>query len=60
MFVLGHASVRQNAGTVLSSDHPDKATYPTRTFNITAATLPDVLLGEVVWVGRAMGTARRR
>ena len=30
----------------------------TRTFDIKAATLPEVLLGEVVWVGRAMGKAR--
>ena len=44
---------------VLSSDHSDKAAYPTRTFDITASMLPDVLLGEVVWVGRAVGTARR-
>ena len=31
----------------------------TRTFDIKAATLPEVLLGEVVWVGRAMGKKAR-
>ena len=45
---------------ILSADHPDKAAYPTRTFDIAAAALPDVLLGEVVWVGRTMGTTKRR
>ena len=40
---------------ILNSDHPDKAAYPTRTFDIAAATLPDALAGEVVWVGRTLG-----
>ena len=39
---------------ILSADHPDKAAYPTRTFEIKAATLPDILVGEVVWVGRRL------
>ncbi len=39
---------------ILSSDHPDRAAYPTRTFEVKARTLADVLVGEVVWCGRAM------
>ena len=42
---------------ILSSDNPDKSRYPTRTFEVKAATLSDVLVGEVVWCGRSM---RRR
>ena len=45
---------------ILSADHPDKAAYPTRTFEIKAATLPDILVGEVVWVGRSLGRGTRR
>ena len=41
---------------VFSSDHPDKAAYPTRTFDVPAATLPDVLVGEVVWIGRTLAS----
>ena len=41
---------------ILSADQPDKATYPTRTFTITAGALPEVLIGRVVWVGRTLGT----
>ena len=39
---------------ILSADHPDKTTYPTRTFEITAATLPEILVGQVVWIGRSL------
>ena len=39
---------------ILSSDNPDKSAYPTRTFEVTAATLPDVLVGQVVWIGRSL------
>ena len=39
---------------ILSADHPDKAAHPTRTFEVKAATLPDILVGEVVWVGRRL------
>ena len=45
---------------ILSADHPDKAAYPTRTFAVKAATLPDILVGEVVWVGRRLGSGTRR
>ena len=45
---------------ILNSDHPDKAAYPTRTFAITVTKLPDVLVGEVVWVGRSMAPRRTR
>ena len=41
---------------IVSADHPDKATYPTRTFEVKAATLPEVLVGQVVWVGRSLRT----
>ena len=39
---------------ILSADNPDRTTYPTRTFEITSATLPDVLVGQVVWIGRSL------
>ena len=39
---------------ILSSDNSDKSRYPTRTFEVKAATLSDVLVGEVVWCGRVM------
>ena len=44
---------------ILSADHPDKAAYPTRTFEVKAATLPYILVGEVVWVGRRLGSGTR-
>ena len=39
---------------ILSADHPDKAGYPTRIFEVKVATLPDILVGAVVWVGRRL------
>ena len=45
---------RSGQTLILSADHPDKTTYPTRTFEVAAATLPDVLVGQVVWVGRSL------
>jgi phage repressor protein C with HTH and peptisase S24 domain len=45
---------------ILSSDHLDKTAHPTRTFEIKAATLPEVLVGEVVWCGRSLGRGKRR
>ena len=39
---------------ILNSDNPDKTKHPTRAFEIKGANLPDVLVGEVVWCGRAM------
>ena len=45
---------------ILSSDNPDKSAFPTRTFEIKVATLPDVLVGEVVWFGRSLGSGQRR
>ena len=39
---------------ILSADHPDKSAYPTRTFAVKAATLPEVLVGQVMWVGRTL------
>ena len=49
-----------NRTLVLHADNVDKTTYPTRTFTIKAATLPDILVGEVVWVGRYLGSGTRR
>ena len=43
---------------ILSTDHSDKTRYPTRTFEVTASTLPEVLVGEVVWVGRSLTRGR--
>ena len=45
---------------ILSADNPDKAAYPTRTFEIKAATLPDALVGAVVWVSRWLPPAKPR
>ena len=45
---------------ILSSDNPDKSAFPTSTFEATGATLPDVLVGEVVWFGRSLGRVKRR
>ena len=45
---------------ILSSDNPDKAAYPTRTFEVNAGTLPEVLVGEVVWCGRSMTRRKAR
>ena len=48
---------RRRAGA-LSSDCADKMMSPTRTFAITAATLPEALVGQVVWVGRTLAPGR--
>ena len=45
---------------ILSSDHPDKSAYPTRTFAITVTKLPEVLAGEAVWVGRPLARPKAR
>ena len=55
-----HRVDRSGHTLILSSDHPDKAAYPTRTFEVTARALPDILLGDVVWVGRRLGPGTRR
>ena len=39
---------------ILTSDNPDKQHYPTRTHNVRRQTLPDILVGEVVWFGRSL------
>ena len=39
---------------ILNSDNPDKTAHPTRTFEVTPATLPEILVGQVVWVGRSL------
>ncbi|MDA2953625.1 MAG: hypothetical protein O2976_03300 [Actinomycetota bacterium] len=39
---------------VLSSDNPNKSAYPTRTFDLTGKHLVDILVGEVVWIGRVL------
>ncbi len=44
---------------ILSSDNPDKSSYPTRAFDVKGANLPDVLAGEVVWFGRYVGSGRK-
>ena len=45
---------------ILTADNPDKSRYPTRAFKVRGATLPDVLVGEVVWFGRSLGSGARR
>ena len=39
---------------ILNSDNPNKTAHPTLTFESKAATLPDVLVGQVVWIGRSL------
>ena len=48
-----------NDSLVISSDNHDKDSYPTRTFNMHKKNWLDVLVGEVVWFGRYVGTAQR-
>ena len=45
---------------ILTADHHDKAAYPTRAFPTTGIHLPDVLIGEVVWIGRHLGHSHPR
>ena len=49
-----------NGILILTADNPDKKQYPTRAFNVRGANLPDILVGEVVWFGRTLGTGKRR
>ena len=51
---------RSGRTLILSSDNPDKSAYPTRAFEITGASLSDVVVGEVVWCGRSVGSGKRR
>jgi len=45
---------------ILSADNPDRSRHPIRTFDLKGKSLPDVLVGEVVWIGRSMGSEKRR
>lgn len=54
-----HRVDRSGHTLVLHSDHPDKPAYPTRTFEVKARALPDILVGEVVWIGRTLNRAPR-
>ena len=45
---------------ILNADNADKSRYPTRAFDIKGKSLPDILVGEVVWFGRYMGSGKRR
>ena len=45
---------------VLTADNPDKTHYPTRTRTVRRQSLPDILVGEVVWCSRSVGNGRRR
>ena len=51
---------RSGRTLILSSDNPDKSAYPTRAFEIKGASLSDVVVGEVVWCGRTVGSGKRR
>ena len=51
---------RSGRTLILSSDNPDKSAYPTRAFEITGVSLSDVVVGEVVWFGRSVGSRKRR
>ena len=45
---------------ILTSDNPDKTRYPTRTRTVRRQSLPDILIGEVVWCSRYVGNGKRR
>ena len=45
---------------ILSSDNPDKSRHPIRTFDIKGKSLPDILVGELVWFRRYLGRGKRR
>ena len=45
---------------ILSSDNPDKSRHAIRTFDIKGKSLPDILVGEVVWFRRYLGRGKRR
>ena len=44
---------------VFSSDNPNKSAYPTQTFDLTGKNLADILVGEVVWIGRTLDRVPR-
>ena len=41
---------------ILTSDNPDTTQYPARAFIVKGKNLPEILVGEVVWIGRTTGT----
>ena len=45
---------------ILTSDNPDTTRYPPRAVKVTGRNLPDILVGEVVWFGRYLGSQKRR
>ena len=45
---------------ILTADNADKSKYPTRAFKVRRTNLPDVLVGEVVWFGRYLGSEKPR
>ncbi len=49
-----------NGTLILTADHPDKVHYPAFTSTVRRQTHPDILAGEVVWVGRDLGRERKR
>ena len=44
---------------IVSSDNTDKRAYPTQGFDVTEVNLLDVLVGEVVWTGRYLGSGKK-
>jgi Peptidase S24-like len=43
---------------IVLSDNPDKARYPTRVFDLEGRNLLEALKGEVVWVGKHLGSGK--
>ena len=41
---------------ILTSDNPDTTQYPARAFSVKGKNLTDILVGEVVWIGRTTRT----
>lgn len=45
---------------IISSDNLDKDKYPTYTRDIRSADLTTIVVGEVVWIGRYIGSGRKK
>ena len=43
---------------VIYSENPDKSRYPTRIFHLADKNLLDILKGEVVWLGKYLGSGK--
>ena len=50
--------VETSDGTlILTADHPDKKRYPALASPVRRQTLSDIVIGEIVWIGRSLRTS---